>query len=98
MVIAQPARDHLREPHQHGVERGRVRSIDRKGVLVADGFGVFAVANLAVEPPAGVLAASLAGQRQPPFSEAVFEKTLVELRQVADLTDAAAVKIAFGYL
>src|ERR1700694_3174065 len=97
MVIAQPARDHLGEPHQHGLKRGRVRGIDRKSVLVADGFGVVPVANLPVEPSSGVLAARLAGQRQPPFSEAIFEESLVELRQVADLTDPAAVKIAFGY-
>src|ERR1700681_112632 len=97
MVIAQPARDHLGEPHQHCVECRRIRGIDRKSVLVADGLGVVALADLAVEPSAGVLAASFAGQRQPPFSEAIFEKSLVELRQVADLADAAAVKIAFGY-
>src|ERR1700681_4068387 len=98
MVIAQPARDHLGEPHQHCVECRRIRGIDRKSVLVADGLGVVALADLAVEPSSGVLAASFAGQRQPPFSEAVFEKSLIELRQIADFTDAAAVKIAFGYL
>src|ERR1700694_2892262 len=66
-------------------------------MLMADGIGGVGLAALPVEPPAGVLAASFAGQRQPPFSEAIFEKSLVELRQVADLADAAAVKIAFGY-
>ncbi len=98
MVIAQAPRDHFRQPHQHRVQRGRIRRIDRKRMLVADRFRVAAFADFSIEPAACVLAARFPGQREPPFSETFFEQRAVERRQIAHLADAAGVEIPFRHL
>src|SRR5436190_15650428 len=64
---------------------------------MADGFWVVVLADLAIEPAAGVLTARLPGERQSPFPEALFEKGLIESREIADLGDAAFVQVTFGH-
>ena len=62
-------------------------------MLVADGFGIAALADFFVEPASGIFAAGFAGERQAPLAETFFEERRVQRRKVADLADAASVQI-----
>ncbi len=75
--FAQAAADHFGESHQRGFELRRVGGVFVVGVLVADGFGVGIGADLGVEPSTGIFAARFAGEREPPFAEAVCKFGLV---------------------
>ena len=75
-----------------------MRSRSAEGVLVADRFRSFVRADLAVEPAAGVEPARFSGQRQAPLAEALFQKRLVQTRQVAHLADAHRVQILLHHL
>ena len=72
-MIAEPPRNHLREPHQHGVERRCAAGVDGKRMLMADRFWA-ALADLLIEPASGILSARFARQRETPLAEALFEE------------------------
>jgi hypothetical protein len=65
-----------------------IRGVFVVGVFVADGLGVVFSRNFAVEPSTGVLTSGFAGERQSPFSEALFQFSFFQLGQIADLLDA----------
>src|SRR5579863_5532480 len=88
-LLPQPPADHLRQPGERRLQALRVSRIFVEGVLMADGFRVDMVADLAVEPSAGIHAPSLARQRQAPLSKAFQQKILFERGQIADLPNAA---------
>jgi hypothetical protein len=62
-------------------------------VLVADGLGAGVLADLGVVPGAGVQPARLAGERESPLAEPLFQELVVKAREVADLADAKLVQI-----
>src|ERR1700730_12262585 len=65
-------------------------------MLVADGLGIAIRPHLAVEPAAGILAASFARQRESPFPEPFFEKYLIEASEVSHFVNAQAVQALFS--
>ena len=60
---------------------------------MADRFRIAAFADLGIEPAARILSARLAGQRQAPFAESLFEERIVQRRQIAHFADPAGVQI-----
>ncbi len=67
-------------------------------MFVTDRLGLGIGADFTIEPAAGIFTAGFPRQRQSPFPEAFFEKSLVETSQVADFVNAQAVQILFGDL
>src|SRR3954470_13578411 len=70
-------------------------------MLVADGFGIAAVldvADLLIEPAAGIFPARFPGKRESPLAGALLEKSCIEPRQITNFADAAFVQVALGDL
>src|SRR5580765_1147501 len=65
-MFAQAARDHFRQAHQGGLELRRVGGVVVEGVFMADGLGIFMLADVGVEPSARIFAARFASERQSP--------------------------------
>src|SRR5947207_9776099 len=76
--LPETAADHLREARQCSFELLGIGSVAGKRMLMAHGFRVLGGTNFRIEPAAGIESAGLAGQRQTPFAEAVFQERIVE--------------------
>ncbi len=95
--LAQAASHHLREAHQRGFELADVGRVVVVGVLVADGFGADVGSDFGIEPAPGIFTASLAGEGQAPFSEAVSEIGFFEASQVPNFLDAESIQVSFHH-
>ena len=96
-VLAQPSARHLRKARQRSFERRHVSGILVKSVLVADGFRVTTLANLLVEPAAGIFAVRFAGQRQSPLAETFFQIGCAARCQFANRENAELVQVALRH-
>jgi hypothetical protein len=72
-AFAQAPSYHFAEAHERGLQALGVARVFVEGVLVADRFRVDIFSDFVVEPSTRIFAARLPGQRQAPFSEAVFQ-------------------------
>src|SRR6476619_6919827 len=68
-MLAQTATHHFREPGERGFEGARFGGVLRIGMLVADRFWIFSLAERGVEPSTRIEAERFAGQRQSPFTK-----------------------------
>src|SRR5438270_9558840 len=96
-MLAESSARHLREARQRGFERGRFSSVLIESMLMADGFGIAALANLFIEPAAGIFATRFAGQRQSPFAETFFQIGSASLCQLADGENAQGIQVVLHH-
>src|SRR5262249_41633162 len=97
-VIAKPPRYHFRQIHEHCIQCRNFRRIHGKSVLVTDGFWLAAFSDFAIEPAARVKAVRLAREREPPLSESLFKKDIVERRKITDFADSIRMEALLGDL
>src|ERR1035441_10498742 len=98
-MLPQAPSDLLREVGEGSLELIDVGRVLVESVFVADGLGVAMLADVAVEPAAGILAFRLAGQRQTPFAELLLEHALVQRGQISDtLEDRKSTRLNSSHL
>src|SRR6516164_1771861 len=83
---------------KRGFELVGIGGIFVERVLVADRLRVLAIADVAIEPSARILATRLAGECHSPFAETAFERALIDGRKIADTADAEPLQVLLGDL
>src|SRR5581483_5622764 len=67
-------------------------------MFMADRLGIAACPDIRIKPAPGVFSPGFASERQPPFSEALFEKIIIQSCQVADAKDSQCIQTLLGDL
>src|SRR4029077_11389498 len=97
-AFAQPPSHHFTETHQRGLQALSVARVFVERMLVADRLGIDYFSNFVIKPSARILAARFSCEREPPFSEAVFQIPVFQAGEVAHSLDADRVKFLLHHL
>src|ERR1700730_7836554 len=97
-ALAQPPSNHFTEPHQRGLQSLGVTRVLVERMLVANRFGIDAFSYFVIKPSTRILTPRFSCEGEPPFSEAMFQITVFQAREVAHFPDADRVKHLLHHL